>query len=152
MTKILIVRAVFYQDLADMLLAGAIAALDQAKIPYEVVDVPGCFEIPAAIAMAQGTDNYDAYIALGAVIKGETDHYDYVCSECARGINHLAMVFESAIGFGVLTTQNKEQAIKRADPKQKNKGAEAAITAITMLNLKNKFIDETKEGTFDDFI
>ncbi len=150
MTKILIVRAVFYQDLADMLLAGAAAELDKLGINYEVIDVPGCFEIPAAISMAVGTHNYEAYIALGAVIKGETDHYDYVCAECARGINDLAMEYGIAIGFGVLTTQNQEQAIKRADPKQKNKGAEAAKAAFTMLNIKNKFIEET-EG-FDDFI
>ncbi len=140
MKKILIVVARFYNDLADELLKGATAELNKRKIEYEVVDVPGAFEIPAAIAFAiKGKKKYDGYVALGCVIRGETTHYDYVCGESARGLQELAIRKRVAIGNGILTVENDEQAWARAGTKKKNKGKAAAIACLQMIELKERF-------------
>ncbi|MFT5704051.1 MAG: 6,7-dimethyl-8-ribityllumazine synthase, partial [Rickettsiales bacterium] len=89
MTKILIVQAPFYKKISNMLLEGALAQVKEHQLEYEIIDVLGAFEIPAAIALAAKTGNYQGYIALGCVIRGETTHYDYVCMESARGLNEL---------------------------------------------------------------
>src|SRR5690349_4625304 len=125
---LLVVRAPFYQDIIAELTRGAIQALDAAGATYEIIDVPGAFEIPAAIAMAEASvvKSYDGYVALGCVIRGETSHYDYVCGESARGLQELAFRDRLAIGFGVLTCENGEQAWARASVDRKNKGAEVA--------------------------
>lgn len=138
---LLVVRAPFYQDIIAELTRGAVQALDAAGATYELIDVPGAFEIPAAIAMAEAsaTKSYDGYVALGCVIRGETSHYDYVCGESARGLQELAFRDRLAIGFGVLTCENGEQAWARASVDRKNKGAEVAHAALRMIALKQEF-------------
>ena len=138
---LLVVRAPFYQDIIAELTRGAVQALDAAGATYEIIDVPGAFEIPAAIAMAEAsaTKSYDGYVALGCVIRGETSHYDYVCGESARGLQELAFRDRLAIGFGVLTCENGEQAWARAYVDRKNKGAEVAHAALRMIALKQEF-------------
>lgn len=138
---ILIVEARFYEKYADELVAGAIEAVEAAGGTYERVSVPGALEIPAAMKFADtGTaENFDAYVALGVVIRGETTHYDYVCGESARALQDLAIHFDMAVGNGILTVEDHDQAWARSDRTQKNKGADAASAALAMHGLKKKF-------------
>lgn len=138
MARVLIVEARFYDHLNDMLLAGARAAIEAAGHAHETVTVPGALEAPGAIALAVESGQYDAYVALGVVIRGETYHFEIVSNESARGIMALTMD-GIAIGNGILTTENEAQAIVRADPKQLNKGGGAAEAALAMLALREKF-------------
>ena len=138
MAKFLIVEARFYDHLNDMLVAGAKATLKAKGHEVEVITVPGALEIPGTIAMAAEAQQYDGFVAIGVVIRGETYHFEIVAGESARGIMALTMD-GIAIGNGILTVENEEQAIVRADPKQKDKGGEAAIAAMTLLNLQNRF-------------
>jgi 6,7-dimethyl-8-ribityllumazine synthase len=137
MAKVLIVGAGFYRHIYDLQLAGARAALDAGGHKHELVEVPGALEIPAAIAMAAETGAYDAYVALGCVIRGETYHFEIVSNESARGIMALTMD-GLAIGNGILTTENEEQAIRRADPAQLDKGGGAARAALAMMDLADR--------------
>lgn len=139
MQKILIVQAPFYQHISNMLLKGAIAKAKNHKIEYEIIDVLGAFEIPAAISLASKTKKYDGYVALGCVIRGETTHYDYVCEESARGLNELGYKENLAIGYGIITCENEAQAIARADLNQKDKGGFAVLACLKMMELKQKF-------------
>ncbi|MEO5598360.1 MAG: 6,7-dimethyl-8-ribityllumazine synthase [Novosphingobium sp.] len=138
MARILIVEARFYDHLNDMLIAGAKAAIKAAGYKSEVITVPGALEIPAAISLAEASGNYDGYVAIGVVIRGETYHFEIVAGESARGIMALTMD-GIAIGNGILTVENEEQALVRADPSQKDKGGEAAKAALALLALKEKF-------------
>ena len=138
MAKFLIVEARFYDHLNDMLVAGAKAALKAKGHEVEVITVPGALEIPGTIAMAAEAQQYDGFVAIGVVIRGETYQFEIVAGESARGIMALTMD-GIAIGNGILTVENEEQAIVRADPKQKDKGGEAAIAAMALLNLQNRF-------------
>jgi 6,7-dimethyl-8-ribityllumazine synthase len=138
MAKFLIVEARFYDHLNDMLVAGAKAALKAKGHEVEVITVPGALEIPGTISMAAEAQIYDGFVAIGVVIRGETYHFEIVAGESARGIMALTMD-GIAIGNGILTVENEEQAIVRADPKQKDKGGEAAIAAMALLNLQNRF-------------
>jgi 6,7-dimethyl-8-ribityllumazine synthase len=138
MAKFLIVEARFYDHLNDMLVAGAKAALKAKGHEVEVITVPGALEIPGTIAMAAEAQQYDGFVAIGVVIRGETYHFEIVAGESARGIMALTMD-GIAIGNGILTVENEEQAIVRADPKQKDKGGEAAQAAMALLNLQNRF-------------
>jgi 6,7-dimethyl-8-ribityllumazine synthase len=138
MAKFLIVEARFYDHLNDMLLAGAKAALKAKGHEVEVITVPGALEIPSTIAMAAEAQIYDGFVAIGVVIRGETYHFEIVAGESARGIMALTMD-GIAIGNGILTVENEAQAIVRADPKQKDKGGEAAIAAMALLALQSKF-------------
>ena len=136
MAKVLIVEARFYAHLNDMLLAGARAALDVAGHAHETVTVPGALELPAAIALT--ADRYDAFVALGVVIRGETWHFEIVAGESARAL--MALTLDGiAIGNGILTVENEAQAIARADPKQGDKGGDAARAALALLELKSRF-------------
>jgi len=139
--RILIVEARFYDEIADELVRGATAALDAAGAGYDRISVPGAFEIPAAIAMAAGAphEDYDGFVALGCVIRGETSHYDYVCGESARGLQDLAVRDGHAIGYGILTCETGEQAWDRAKVDRKNKGADAAEACLAMIALKRRF-------------
>jgi 6,7-dimethyl-8-ribityllumazine synthase len=138
MARILIVEARFYDHLNDMLVAGAKAAVEAAGHKAEVITVPGALEIPAAISLADQSGDYDGYVAIGVVIRGETYHFEIVAGESARGI--MAMTMDGlAIGNGILTVENEEQALVRADPKQKDKGGEAAKAALALLALKERF-------------
>jgi 6,7-dimethyl-8-ribityllumazine synthase len=138
MAKFLIVEARFYDHLNDMLVAGASAALKAAGHEVEVITVPGALEIPGAISLASESDLYDGYVAIGVVIRGETYHFEIVAGESARGIMALTMD-GMAIGNAILTVENEEQALVRADPKQKDKGGEAAKAAMALLDLRAKF-------------
>jgi 6,7-dimethyl-8-ribityllumazine synthase len=138
MATILLVEARFYDHLNDMLLAGARAAIDEAGHRHETITVPGALEVPGAIALADETGRFDAYVALGVVIRGETYHFEIVANESARGIMALTMD-GVAIGNGILTTEDQAQAIARADPAQLNKGGGAARAALAMLDLKQRF-------------
>ncbi len=137
MAHILIVEARFYDHLNDMLLAGARAAIEAAGHSHATVTVPGALEVPGAIAMAAETGQYDAFVALGVVIRGETYHFEIVSNESARGIMALTMD-GLAIGNGILTTENEDQAIRRADPAQLDKGGGAAEPVLAMLALKHR--------------
>ncbi|MBL0923297.1 MAG: 6,7-dimethyl-8-ribityllumazine synthase [Sphingomonadaceae bacterium] len=138
MAKFLIVEARFYDHLNDMLVAGAKAALKAEGHQVEVVTVPGALEIPGTVAMAAEGGRYDGYVAIGVVIRGETYHFEIVAGESARGIMALTMD-GLAIGNGILTVENEEQALVRADPEQKDKGGEAAKAAMALLALQKRF-------------
>lgn len=138
MARFLIVEARFYDQLNDMLIAGAKAALKLAGHKIDVVTVPGALEIPGAIALADQGGDYEGYVAIGVVIRGETYHFEIVAGESARGIMALTMD-GIAIGNGILTVENEAQALVRADPAAKDKGGEAAKAAMVLLALKDKF-------------
>ncbi len=138
MADILIVEARFYSHLNDMLIAGARAALEVEGHKVEVLTVPGALEIPGAIALAAEADRYDAFVAIGVVIRGETYHFEIVAGESARAIMALTMD-GIAIGNGILTVENEAQALARADPAQKDKGGEAAKAALALLALQQRF-------------
>ena len=136
---LLIVEARFYDDIADLLLAGATRALEAAETTYDRVTVPGALEIPAAIRLALDGGDYDAFVALGCVIRGETGHYDIVAGESARGLMDLAIRRGALIGNGILTTDDGAQARVRADPNGKDKGGAAARAALGLLQIKRCF-------------
>ena len=138
MAHFLIVEARFYDQFNDMLIAGAKAALDAGGHTSEVVTVPGALEIPGALALAAESNRFDGFVAIGVVIRGETYHFEIVAGESARAIMALTMD-GIPIGNGILTTENEEQALVRADPAQKNKGGEAAQAAMRMLELQAQF-------------
>lgn len=138
MAHILIVEARFYAHLNDLLLQGARTAIEAAGHSHETVTVPGALEVPGAIAMASESDRYDAYVALGVVIRGETYHFEIVAGESARAI--MALTLDGTpIGNGILTTEDEQQALVRARPDDKDKGGDAARAAIAMLDLKSRF-------------
>ena len=138
MAHILIVEARFYAHLNDLLLEGARTAIEAAGHSHETVTVPGALEVPGAIAMASESDRYDAYVALGVVIRGETYHFEIVAGESARAI--MALTLDGTpIGNGILTTEDEQQALVRARPDDKDKGGDAARAAIAMLDLKSRF-------------
>jgi 6,7-dimethyl-8-ribityllumazine synthase len=140
---LLIVEARFYDGLADALLEGATAALEAAGATYEIVTVPGALEIPAAISFAldaaedEGTD-YDGFVALGTIIRGETYHFEIVANESARGLMQLSIDEAAAIGNGILTTENEPQAWVRARKSEGDKGGFAARAALAMIALRER--------------
>ena len=137
--RFLIVEARFYVALADAQKAGAIAALEGAGATHETISVPGALEIPAAIAFVAASDqHFDGYVALGCVIRGETSHYDTVCNESARGLMDLALTDNLAIGNGIITVEDEDQAWARADQSRKDKGGDAARAALAMAKLKKQ--------------
>lgn len=136
---LLIVEARFYDDLSDALLDGAVSALGAAGATFDRVTVPGALEIPAAIRFAANIHRYNGYVALGCVIRGETTHYDIVANESARGIMELTLQAHLAIGNGILTCENEEQAWARARKSELDKGGFAARAALDMIALKRKF-------------
>jgi 6,7-dimethyl-8-ribityllumazine synthase len=147
MTHIVIVEARFYEDIAEEMAKGAIAVLEKAGATWQRIPVPGCFEIPAAISFVlrglagqPDVPDVDGFVALGCVIRGETTHYDIVCNETSRGIQHLAVAHEAAIGFGILTVENDEQAWARARVGSKrDTGGAAARACLRMIELKRQF-------------
>ena len=141
---LLIIEARFYEDLADELLKGAVAALERAGASHERVTVPGGLEIPAALAMAlkameKGSVRYDGFVLLGCVIRGETFHFDIVAGESARAVMDLAVTHGIAVGNGILTVENDDQAWVRARVSDLNKGGDAAEAALAMIALRQKF-------------
>ena len=148
---ILIVEARYYEDIVDGLLHGAEQAFAEAGATFERLTVPGAFEIPAAISRAieaRGADGpdrpdggarYDGYLALGCVIRGETSHYDYICTESARKLQDLACDKGAALGYGILTCENQDQAWARANVEERNKGGEAARACLAMIAVNGRF-------------
>lgn len=139
MYHLLIVEARYYDHVSDLLLQGAVREIEAQGGTYERVTVPGALEIPTAIRFALNKERYDGYVALGCVIRGETSHYDIVCNESARAISLLMLEHSVSIGNGIVTVENEAQAIVRADPLQRNKGAAAARSCLRLIELKNYF-------------
>ena len=137
MAHVLIAEARFYAHLNDMLLEGARGAIDAAGHTHETITVPGALELPGAIALAADSGNYDAFVALGVVIRGETYHFEIGAGESARGLMALTMD-GLAVGNGILTVENESQAITRANPKHANKGGGAAEAALALMELKSQ--------------
>jgi 6,7-dimethyl-8-ribityllumazine synthase len=141
---VLIIEARFHDGLADALLEGATSALDEAGATYDVVTVPGSLEIPAVISFALdgaeggGTD-YDGFVALGSIIRGDTYHFDIVANESSRALMDLSVQEAIAIGNGILTTENDAQAWTRARKSEGDKGGFAARAALTMIALRERF-------------
>lgn len=136
--KIAIVAGRFNEFITSKLIGGALDVLKRNDVSEENIDiawVPGAFEIPLIAKKLANTQKYDAIITLGAVIKGSTPHFDYVCSEVSKGVAQISLQSELPVIFGVLTTNNIEEAIERAGTKAGNKGADAAFSAIEMINL-----------------
>lgn len=141
-TRLLIVVAPYYKDIAAQLVAGAQAAISGAGATSDLVEVPGALEVPTAIRLAAGSGLYDGYVALGCVIRGETTHYDTVCNDSSRGLTLLGLE-GLCIGNGILTVENYEQASVRAEAAGQDKGGGAAIAAMHLIALKRRF---TKPG------
>ena len=138
MSTILIVEARFYPHLNDMLLKGARAAIEAAGHKHETITVPGALELPAAISLAAKSGRFCAFVALGVVIRGETFHFEIVSQESARALMELTLQ-GFAIGNGVLTVEDEQQAIVRADPKQGDKGGDAARAALALFDLRERY-------------
>lgn len=139
--RILIVESRYYADIADALIEGAEAEIKRNGASSERVIVPGAFEIPGAIALAAAKKGkgYDGFVALGCVIRGETTHYDYVCGESARGLMDLAIYRKLAIGYGIVTVDNVEQARARAFTNRGDKGGDAAHACLAMVALRRRW-------------
>ncbi|MER9874059.1 6,7-dimethyl-8-ribityllumazine synthase [Mesorhizobium sp. M0195] len=145
---LLVIEARFHDDLADTLLEGATSALDEAGATYDVVTVPGSLEIPAVISFAldgasEGGTNYDGFVALGTVIRGDTYHFEIVANESSRALMDLSVQDSVCIGNGILTTENDEQAWTRARRSEGDKGGFAARAALTMIALKEQLGERT---------
>jgi len=138
--RVLIATSRYYEHITLELEAGAGEVLAAAEAEVETIEVPGALELPGVITMAADSSRYDGFIALGCVIRGETSHYDYVCGESARGLMWLTVDRRLAIGNGILTVENEDQALARADRKRKNKGADAANACLEMIKLRRKFV------------
>lgn len=136
-----IIASRFNEFIVHSLEDGAISCLKRYGVSdstITIIKVPGAFELPLAAQKAAQTEQYDAIIALGAVIRGSTPHFDYVCNECSHGLNQVSLKFDIPVAFGVLTVDTIEQAIERSGKKAGNKGADAAMTAIEMVSLSRK--------------
>ncbi|MEC7488577.1 MAG: 6,7-dimethyl-8-ribityllumazine synthase [Pseudomonadota bacterium] len=146
---IMIVESPYYEEIANLMLESVLIELKEYGATYERFEVPGSFELPGAIRIAiegltipTNRKSFDGYIALGCVIRGETSHYDYVCGESARGLNDLVLKYGIALGYGVLTTENKEQALARASRGQHDRGGAAARACLAMIDLKRKLTSD----------
>ena len=137
---LLVVRAPYYQDVADGLLDGASRILREAGATFTLIDVAGAYELPQAIRLAlRGTTRFDGFVALGCVVKGETDHYDHICRETIAGLMRLSLQFGLALGQGVLTVHRLDQARARSGRDGHNKGAEAAAAALIQIGVARRF-------------
>ena len=142
---VLIVEAPYYAEIAAGMLRGAVRALDQAGATHEVVQVAGAFELPGAVRLAlkamarTGGPRWDGFVALGCVVRGETDHYDHICTQAARGIMDLTVQFGVPVAFGVLTVHDEAQAEARARDDEMNKGAEAAKAVLAQVALARRW-------------
>jgi len=141
--KLLIVVAPFYRDVADDLVSGARAVAAACGAEVELIEVPGALEVPTAIAIAERMAKFDGYVALGCVIRGETTHYDTVCNDSSRALSLLGLQ-GACIGNGILTVENRDQAVVRADPAGQNKGGGAAAAALHLIALSRKWATQTK--------
>ena len=132
--KVCIIVSNFYPKISQMLLDGAVSKLKENKISnFQIITVPGTFEIPVVVSNL--IDKYDAFVALGCVIKGQTSHFHYLCSSVINALTNLSIQSKKPIGNGILTCNNKKQAVKRANPKKKDKGGEAVNAVISVFNV-----------------
>ena len=145
--RLLIVTAPFYRDIADNLIRGATVIAEKAGAEIELVEVPGALEIPPAIGLAYRLGEYDGFVALGCVIRGETSHYDTVSNESSRGLMALGLQ-GACIGNGILTVENRTQAEIRADPQGEDKGGGAAAAALHLIALSRRWANESKDIGF----
>ena len=145
--KLLIVAAPFYRDIADNLIKGAVAEIEAAGGTHDVVEVPGALEVPTAIAISDRLSNFDGYVALGCVIRGETTHYDTVCNDSSRALQLMGLQ-GLCIGNGILTVENRAQAEVRADPAGQNKGGGAAAAALHLIALTRRWGARKKDVGF----
>ncbi|MBZ4690330.1 6,7-dimethyl-8-ribityllumazine synthase [Cereibacter changlensis] len=136
--KLLIVVAPYYKDIADELVAGAKATIERCGGTWDLIEVPGALEIPTAIALAERQSNFDGFVALGCVMRGETTHYDTVCNDSSRGLMLLGLQ-GSCIGNGILTVETREQAVVRAEAAGQDKGGGAAAAALHLIALSRKW-------------
>ncbi|MEP4197642.1 MAG: 6,7-dimethyl-8-ribityllumazine synthase [Aliishimia sp.] len=136
--KVLIVVSPYYKDIADNLVAGAIAEIEAAGATHQLIEMPGALEIPTAIAISDRGSNFDGFVALGCVIRGETTHYETVCNDSSRALQLLGLQ-GLCIGNGILTVENRGQAEVRADPAEQNKGGGAAAAALHLIALRRKW-------------
>ena len=146
-TKLLIVVSPYYKQIADNLVAGAKAEIEAAGATWDLVEMPGALEIPTAIGIAERMSNFDGYVALGCVIRGETTHYETVCNDSSRAIQLLGLQ-GLCIGNGILTVENTDQAEVRADPAKQNKGGGAAAAALHLIALSRKWGRSGKDVGF----
>jgi 6,7-dimethyl-8-ribityllumazine synthase len=149
-TRLLVVVAPYYRDIADDLIAGALAAIAKAGAAQETVEVPGALELPTAIRLASRSGMFDGYVALGCVIRGETTHYETVCNDSSRGLMLLGLDGH-CIGNGILTVETHAQAAVRADPAGQNKGGGAAEAAMHLIALGRRFAPPSRplpQGSF----
>lgn len=146
-SKVAIIIAYFYQDIGDKLLASAEETLKKYGIKDDNIDIyyaPGAFEVPLMAKRLAQNSAYDGIVTLGAVIQGETPHFDYVCTECSRGVADVSYQYETPVAFGVLTTDNMDQTLGRAGGYKGNKGEEATMAMIEMLYLLSKADEQNK--------
>ncbi|MDE2580513.1 MAG: 6,7-dimethyl-8-ribityllumazine synthase [Rhodospirillales bacterium] len=137
---LLVVRAPYYREVADGLTRGAERILRDAGATFEILDVAGAYELPQAIRLAlRGPVKFDGFVALGCVVKGETDHYDHICRETIGGLMQLSLQFGLALGQGVLTAHRLDQALARSGQDGHNKGAEAAAAALVQIGVARRF-------------
>ena len=137
--RILVIEARFYNGISDALLEGALKVLQASNVEVTKVTVPGALEVPHVISFAEAAGaGYDGYVALGCVIRGETTHYDYVCQESARAIMDLAVNQQLAIGNGIITVENEDQAWARAKIDKKDKGGFAANAVLKMIKIRDE--------------
>ena len=141
--KLLIVVAPYYKDITDQMVAGARAAGLACGAEVDLVEVPGALEVPTAIGMAERQAKYHGYVALGCVIRGETTHYDTVCNDSSNALMLLGLQ-GSAIGNGILTVENRDQAMVRAEVAGQNKGGAAAMAALHLIALQRTWAGQTK--------
>lgn len=141
--KVLIVVAPWYQEIALLLVQGAKAALARSNVEVEVLDVPGPLQVPPAIAMAERLAEFDGYVALGCLIRGETSHYDTDAAEISRALMGLSMA-GAALGNGILTVESFAQGVQRADPEGADKGGEAAAAALHLIAISRKWAGQSK--------
>ncbi len=132
--SLLVVRAPYYRDVVDGMTAGAVRILSEAGAHHEILDIAGAFELAQTIRIAlRGKRSFDGFVALGCIVRGGTDHYDYICRETMAGLMNVALQFGICLGSGVLTVHSVEQAIVRSGPDGHNKGAEAAAAALLQI-------------------
>jgi 6,7-dimethyl-8-ribityllumazine synthase len=139
--KVLLVCSPYYKDVTSNLIKGASVLLESKSVSYNILNVPGALEIAPAIKLVLDKSLkkpfFDGFVALGCVIKGETYHFEIVANESSRALTDLSINYSTPIGNGILTVSDKDQAIKRSDPKQLNKGAGAALACLSLINIKN---------------
>ena len=135
--------AKYYRDVAGLLTDGAVAVLRDARYDYEIIDVPGVFELPPAMAMVIASQRYAGFVALGCVLRGQTNHFDLICQESTRGLLDLSASHRFPLGFGVLTCEERAQALERASPQRLDRGGAAARACLHMIDFMHKMAGQS---------